>query len=175
MAAVDILTGQAQLTFLALKESESPNQIRGHFVAQSMKKCFGIAGQLLEDEPHRYHESCCLEPTAKYRLTLLDYDSKEYYDIPKVTKPVESDAAVLQTENNAATDDNGTRLHFETDRLLIDNAAWEHCERYLHQFYVELVKNANADGKNDVHGYLSEEYDLTVCLGTMTVTLGSPR
>jgi hypothetical protein len=175
MAAVDILTGQAQLTFLALKESESPNQIRGHFVAQSMKKCFGIAGQLLEDEPHRYHESCCLEPTAKYRLTLLDYDSKEYYDIPKVTKPIESDAAVLQTENGAATDDDGTRLHFETDRFLVDNAAWEHCERYLHQFYAELVKNANADGKNDVHGYLSEEYDLTVCLGTMTVTLGSPR
>jgi hypothetical protein len=175
MSVVDTLTGRAQLTFLALKGSESPSQIRGHCVAQSTQKCYGIAGQLLEDEPYRYPESCCLEPTAKYRLTLLDYESKEYYDIPKVTKSIESDAAVLQTEINASTDDNSTRLHFETDRFLVDNAAWNHCERYLHQFYLELVKNANADGKDDIHAHLSEEYDVTVCLGTMTIALGSPR
>jgi hypothetical protein len=169
------LQGRAQLTFLALKGVQPPSQIRGHFVVNHTKHCFGVAGKLLQEEPYKYHESCCLEPTAKYQITLLNYDSKEYYDISKASKPLESDAAVLQTDEDEDDKSTKTFLKFETDRFLVDIAAWDHCERYLNNFYLELASLVNPDGVDDSRTNLAKEFDLIVCLGTMTVTLGNPR
>jgi hypothetical protein len=169
------LHGRAQLTFLALKGCEPANQIRGHFVVQDTQQCFGVAGKLLQDEPLKYHESCCLEATAKYQITLLNYDTKEHYDIAKAKKAIESDAAVLETDEGDNDNSSNTLLRFETDKFLADNAAWEHCERYLSNFYLQLASHVDSDDNKERYASLIEEFDLIVCLGTMTLTLGDPR
>lgn len=169
--------GRAQIFFLSEKDSEIPTQICGFFFDEKNTRNLGLAGRLLEDEPFRNHENCCLEPMAKYRMTLHDYITKEYYDIPVVKRAIDNDAGSLKTDCEVA-DDSGTRettMSFETDRFMVDQIAWEHCKKYLGKLYNELVSKIEDVDKDNVNAALSEEYDLVVCYGQAYVSLGKAR
>ncbi|CAM0143220.1 hypothetical protein VKS41_008682 [Umbelopsis sp. WA50703] len=171
------VNGRAQICFLSEKDSEAPRQLCGHFFNETNTRNFGLAGRLLENEPFRNHESCCLEPTAKYQITLLDYATREYYDIPVVKKAIDNDAGKLETDP-ALMDDSGTTetsMQFDTDRFIVDNVAWEHCRKYLGKFYNGLLSQIGDIDKENAHAALIRDFDLVVCYGKMRISLGKAR
>ncbi|KAJ2955355.1 hypothetical protein NQZ79_g8632 [Umbelopsis isabellina] len=171
------MKGRAQLFFLSEKGSEAPSQICGHFFDETNTRNFGLAGRLLDNEPFRNHENCCLEPTAKYKFTLQDYATKDYYDVPLVKRAIDNDAGNLETDC-AVADDSGTTettMSFETDRFIVDNVAWEQCGKYLGKLYNELVSRIGDVDKENVNTALTEEFDLVVCYGQMYISLGKAR
>ncbi|ORX48318.1 hypothetical protein DM01DRAFT_1132972 [Hesseltinella vesiculosa] len=145
-------------------KNSNASSLYGHLVDLSTRQVIGFHGELMHH--HDPNHSDCMDPIAFYNIKATDCTPAQDDNLQNqastdqpivfvVRRETCNDMAILSTdpqdEGHSGDNQPCVTFTFEPDRVLVDEAAFEHCAKYLPRL--------TADHPDDMGA------DWTVCIG----------
>ncbi|KAI8084520.1 uncharacterized protein BX664DRAFT_337176 [Halteromyces radiatus] len=151
--------GWAHVCFLPPFDQDGNYEtLMGHVVDEKTKQVYGLKGERLDYDDQEKND--CMDPQAFYRLILSAYTQQTVSLV--VRRDIHNDMATLETDPADATpfDQDNMSFHFQPDRVLVDEKAYQHCEKYL-----PVLTDRDDISKDGI--------DWLVCLGSVSFNDGT--
>jgi hypothetical protein len=159
--------GWAHLCYLPpFDDQGNYESFQGHVIDGATKMVYGIKGHWMDyDDPEK---NDCMDPQAFYRLILSDYSAQNNIRSLVIRREMNNDMANLETDplDDAPFDQADLSFRFEPTSLLVDEKAYQHCEKYIPALIREQqqghIEERDTDGRT-----VNSGEDWLVNLGTI--------